>query len=296
MDRVVAAVAGRRSPTGEPGSSGAGGRARCCGPCGWSRRSGGPAAGRATSKPSSASCGTCVLDALEAAPGAREQLVPGAEAGAHAVDLERAALGQRRRRGGLGALDRGGELGPSAASCWRLGRVVGSVRSACSISGASAPCALGAASSSTRPRTARPRGRAGRRRPCAASSSRQEAKRSIQASIVVLPAPERRPGSGPPSGRRRGARRSAHAAPRATAVARRRGSGRRRAARSWPSRKIVGARPSTASPTQRLARVAAAVDSGRGRSDADAAAGGSVALERRASLAVSLSVARTVQP
>ena len=53
------------------------------------RRSGGSAAGRATSKPSSASRGSCARDAREAAPRAREELVPRAEA--------RAARGRRRR-------------------------------------------------------------------------------------------------------------------------------------------------------------------------------------------------------
>ena len=53
-----------------------------------------------------------LLDRLQAAPGAREQLVPGAEARADAVDLDRQRLGQR---GGVGAqadaLDGGGDLG-----------------------------------------------------------------------------------------------------------------------------------------------------------------------------------------
>ena len=46
------------------------------------------------------------LDRLQPAPGAREQLVPGGEAGAHAVDLDRQALRQPRRAVALGgALD-----------------------------------------------------------------------------------------------------------------------------------------------------------------------------------------------
>ena len=56
--------------------------------------------------------GDLLLDRVQAAPRAREQLVPGAEARAHAVDLDRQRLGQR---GGVGAqadaLDGGGDLG-----------------------------------------------------------------------------------------------------------------------------------------------------------------------------------------
>ena len=53
-----------------------------------------------------------LLDRLQAAPRAWEQLVPGAEAGPHAVDLERQRLRQRLRAVTLaGALDGGGDLG-----------------------------------------------------------------------------------------------------------------------------------------------------------------------------------------
>ena len=56
--------------------------------------------------------GDLLLDRVQAAPGAREELVPRAEARADAVDLDRQRLGQR---GGVGAqadaLDGGGDLG-----------------------------------------------------------------------------------------------------------------------------------------------------------------------------------------
>ena len=52
-----------------------------------------------------------LLDRVQAAPRAREQLVPGAEARPHAVDLDRQRLGERRGVGApAGALDGGGDL------------------------------------------------------------------------------------------------------------------------------------------------------------------------------------------
>ena len=88
VDRVVAALRRRRSPTGCPRSPGSP-RSRVVPPLPVrASRSGGSAGGRATSKPSSASAGTTSRDPREPAPRAREELVPGAEPRQLALDVE----------------------------------------------------------------------------------------------------------------------------------------------------------------------------------------------------------------
>ena len=62
--------------------------ARCSAPCGSSGRSGGSAGGRRRRSRASASSGSTSLDAREAAPRAREELVPGAEARDLAVAVD----------------------------------------------------------------------------------------------------------------------------------------------------------------------------------------------------------------
>ena len=136
-----------------------------------------------------------LLDRLQAAPRAREQLVPGAEAGPHAVDLDRGLRSSGVapwRSGGRAASPRTARA-PSAASC-----CVGASRSARRASARSSPGprrsrrALAASLEQhdalgelAREVVAAPASTLRR------SSSRQVANRSVQASIVNSQRPAR---------------------------------------------------------------------------------------------------------
>ena len=102
VDRGVAALASSRSPTGCPGSPGARRPARCCVPCDGCGRSGGSAAGR--QRRSRARRGRQAVCATPAQPaeGAREELIPGAEASAQAVDVDSAVGAMQRRARAVG--------------------------------------------------------------------------------------------------------------------------------------------------------------------------------------------------
>ena len=136
------------------------------------------------------------LDRLEAAERAREQLVPGAEAGARrgrprAPAAGRSVVAPWRSAARSTAAH---SSCPSAASCLAASGMSASsrTRSACSIVLRSPSSARGRRRprAARRPRTARRRGRRpGRRRPCARSSSRQVANTSVQASIVYSQRP-----------------------------------------------------------------------------------------------------------
>ena len=153
------------------------------------------------------------LDALDPAPGAREDLVPGAEAPAHAVDLQRQRLLQARRRRG----------GPASAPSRRRARArarppsgsAGSRRRRRARSGRGRSRACPArpwasrARAARRPRTARRRGPPARRRPCAGSRRARWRRGRSRPRPRTPRSPGSRPGSSPPSGRRCGGRRSA---------------------------------------------------------------------------------------
>ena len=201
------------------------------------------------------------LDALQPAPRAGEQLVPGAEAGPLGVDVELerpwAAWSRRSDRGGRRTAPPGrgrGRRRPGCGwgpSCPRRRRRPRRWRCARRPWPAWPP--LGAAG---RPRPARCPGRPGRRRPCggprrATTPARRPTPRSSTSS-----GPGRRPGSGPPSARpwrrrRRGAAgsparaacpgRAPSSGPRPAAPRGRRGRCRPRPRRSRPPCAWAGA-------------------------------------------------------
>ena len=193
---------GGRSPTASRGRRGRR-PARCWRPCGWSRRSGGSAAGRATSKPSSASARDGVGDAAQPAPRAREELVPGAEARPLAVDvdLERARRSRCRpcpgQRSAAAATP-----GSSAAATFARQSAVG-VGDRVAGAGAAAwrrrpwrarpprPRGAAAPSLSSPPRSSWPASTLRR------SSSRQEANGSLHASTENCQVPQRSTANSP---------------------------------------------------------------------------------------------------
>ena len=121
MDGVVAALGGADRPRARRGRWGRG-RACCSGPCGSFARSGGSAAGRATSNPMAATAGRRVAAvrerpglpatrrAVASRPiGAREELVPGAVERSLALD----AQGVARRSGSRGRVRACARAAPS---------------------------------------------------------------------------------------------------------------------------------------------------------------------------------------
>ena len=174
-------------------------RARCCGPCGSSRRSGGSAAGRGRRSRARRSR-QLLLDALQAAPRAREQLVPGAEArrATRSTSSAQRRLEARRARGARRcARPPRRARGRARRRAWPP-RARGVARARERVLDQLAVGALGAraaaCSSSTTPSESSPARSCWPASSLRCSSSRQVAKTSVQASIV---------NSQRPSGRRR---------------------------------------------------------------------------------------------
>ena len=256
MDGRVAAVEARRWPTGCPGRR-APRSARCPGPCARCGRSGGSGAGRRRRSPCAAISGRRSITSPNVPwrPGvrpsrAREQLVPGGEAGARPGRRSPSARGRgacRSRR--------------SCAAGHRLleSRVEQHVELRRLVGGAGQPVerglergryprrgrARGRGGPARRPRRSRWRGRTGPPPSGGASPPPTMPKTSVHASIVYAVARVDERG-----GTRRSTRRCprARAASRASRVSPRRGSGSpRRAARAPPSgcrrRPRAGRRP-----------------------------------------------------
>ena len=261
VDRVVAALLATPIAHGRPGSPRRGRRACCCGPCGSSGRSGGSAAGRRRRSRARRAAAACFSTPVEAAPRAREELVPGAEAGAHAVDLERQRLLERSRsRGGPGrARSRRTARGRAPASCFAVSGIFGSLERGQRVLeqrpvAARWSRARARPASSTTPSDSSPARSSWPAATLRRSSSRQVANASVQASIVNCQralAVDRRSSPAQRTPSRVGvdpAHRRLAPAPRRPG----RGSGRPRAGcrgRRGRRRRTT----STASPTQRLA-------------------------------------------
>ena len=135
-------------------------------------------------------------DALQPAPRARKQLVPSAEPGSHAVDLDRQRLARGGRDRGDPASPRRRPAAPRPARCraWRS-RDLGILQFACACS-ISARCRPSASrglrtGAAPRPRKARPRDPSGAAATLRRSSSRQVPNTSVQASTVYCQRPGR---------------------------------------------------------------------------------------------------------
>ena len=200
VDRVVAARPRRRSPTASRGRRGRR-RACCCGPCGSSGRSGGSAAGRATSKPSSASRGSCSSTPFRP-PQERGNSSYQAPKRARSRSTSSGSGGSSVRRAVAlgGALDRGEQLVPERGVVLGRARATSRPRAtrARARSSSRSPVALRAlgrlARAARRPRRARRRGRPGRPRPCAAARRARWRTTSVQASTVHSQRPVRSTG------------------------------------------------------------------------------------------------------
>ena len=198
VDRVVAAVGRRRSPTASRGRPGRR-SASCCGPCGSSCRSGGSAAGRARRSRARRGAGSCSSTPLRPPKLAREQLVPGAEARALAVDLERQRARQPRGRWRSALRSTAANSsGPSAASCLAAPPVLQRVERVLEQPGPRRPgCASACPRAAATPSESSPARSCWPATILRSSSSRQVPNRSVQASIVDSQRPIASTGNSP---------------------------------------------------------------------------------------------------